>query len=101
MKDTMEGSGVVKRLLCEAIDRWGSDRQLIKCCEEMAELTQAICKRFDQGPGNDFDQEAVVEELADVEIMLEQLRIIMDVDSEMEARWRERKLRRLMVRLGG
>ena len=103
MKDLMQDSGVVKRLLEEAIDRWGGDRQMIKCCEEMGELTQAICKRFDQGPGKDdaFEVEAIVEEMVDVEITLEQLRLILKVDPAMEQRWRERKLRRLMVRLGG
>ena len=52
-----------RRLLVEAIDRWGSDRQLIKCGEECAELVQAICKRFNGG-GDAFDVEAVVEEIA-------------------------------------
>ena len=40
------------------------------------------------------------EEMVDVEIMLEQVRIILRVDPELEARWRERKLRRLRARLG-
>lgn len=88
-----------RRLLVEAIDRWGGDRQLIKCGEECAELVQAICKRFDGGE-DAFDVEAVVEEMVDVEIMLEQVRIILRVDPELEARWRERKLRRLRARLG-
>ena len=35
-----------------------------------------------------------------VEIMIEQVRIILRVDPELEARWRERKLRRLRARLG-
>ena len=91
-----------KQIYLDAIEQHGQARQLVKCCEEMAELTQAICKRFDHGPGaDDFDTEAVVEELADVEIMLEQLRLILNVDPALEARWRERKLRRLMLRLGG
>ena len=94
-------TNVEKRVLIEAIERFGEDQQLIKCCEEMAELTQVICKKFDRGPGTDFDAEAVTEELADVEIMLEQLRLILDVDPALEARWRERKLRRLLLRLGG
>lgn len=91
-----------RRLLVEAIDRWGGDRQLIKCGEECAELVQAICKRFDGGGGKDdaFEVEAIVEEMVDVEIMLEQVRIILRVDPELEARWRERKLRRLKARLG-
>lgn len=90
-----------KQVISEAIERYGEERQLVKCCEEMAELTQAICKRFDKGPGCDFDTEAVVEELADVEIMLEQLRIILEIDPALEARWRERKIRRLAISLGG
>lgn len=91
-----------KQIYLDAIEQHGQARQLVKCCEEMAELTQAICKRFDHGPGaNDFDTEAVVEELADVEIMLEQLRIILEIDPALEARWRERKIRRLAISLGG
>ena len=35
------------------------------------------------------------------EIMLEQLRMILNVDPATEKRWTERKLRRLMLRLGG
>ena len=33
--------------------------------------------------------------------MIEQVRIILDVDPEMEETWRQRKLRRLRTRLGG
>ena len=88
-----------RELYCEAIEKYGEHRQLVKVCEELSELSQAICKRFDVSLGYEPDVEDVVEEIADVEIMLEQLRIILDVDPEMEARWRERKLRRLRRRL--
>ena len=37
--------------------------------------------------------------MADVEIMLEQVRMILGVDPEQEARWRDRKLRRLRARM--
>ena len=87
-------------LYCEAIERYGEHRQLVKVCEELAELQQAICKRFDVSVGVERDVEEVVEEIADVEIMLEQLRVILRVDPEMEQRWRERKLNRLRRRLG-
>ena len=100
MKDSMQNNDDVKALLCQAIDVYGGDRQLIKCCEEMGELTQAICKRFDLGAEYSYDLEAVVEELADVEIMLDQLRLYLKIDPEMERKWRERKLARLAVRLG-
>lgn len=88
-----------KVILAAAIERYGEGAQLVKCCEELGELTQAICKMFDKSTGVQPDVEAVVEEIADVEIMIEQVRMILRVDPEMERRWRERKLRRLKARL--
>lgn len=88
-----------KVLMASVIERYGEAAQLVKCCEELAELQQAICKRFDMGAEFSFDVESVVEEIADVEIMLEQVRMILAVDPAQEARWRDRKLRRLKARL--
>jgi hypothetical protein len=45
-------------------------------------------------------QDAVNEEMADVEIMLDQLRIIFD-NEESIARWKEKKVERLERRLNG
>ena len=84
-----------KVIMAAAIDRYGEGAQLVKCCEELGELTQAICKLFDKSTGLKPDVEAVVEEIADVEIMLDQARMILAVDPEAEQRWRDRKLRRL------
>jgi len=99
----MQSDGVVRRLLAEAIDRWGDDRQMIECCEKLGTLIQAICRRFDKGPGADDAGagEEIVEGMVEVEIMLEQLRMILNVDPATEKRWTERKLRNLMLRLGG
>ena len=88
-----------KVLMAAAIERYGEGAQLVKCCEELAELQQAICKRFDMGAEFSFDVESVVEEIADVEIMIEQVRMILRVDPAQEARWRDRKIRRLRTRL--
>lgn len=87
-----------REIMAMAVERFGG-RQLVKCCEELAELQQAICKLFDGSVTYDMDLEAVVEEMADVEIMLEQVRMILGVDPEQEARWRDRKLRRLRARM--
>ena len=88
-----------KVIMAAALDRDGEGAQLVKCCEELGELTQAICKLFDKSTGLKPDVEAVVEEIADVEIMLDQARMILAVDPEAEQRWRDRKLRRLKARL--
>ena len=58
----------------EAIATFGTTKQIDIAIEEMAELTQALIK-FKRGK-----QHNVEEEIADVEIMIEQLKIIFDAD---------------------
>lgn len=55
-----------------AVDYFGKDNQLMMLAEELAELIQAISK-YKRNPSN---IDSLIEEVADVEIMLEQLRII-------------------------
>lgn len=56
-----------------AIERFGAEHQIRKAAEELGELIQALMRYGNGEPvsGN------VCEEIADVEIMLEQLKIIM------------------------
>ena len=85
-----------RELLEKAIERFGREAQMVKCCEECGELVQAVCKWI----GGTGDEEAVIEEMVDVEIMLEQVRMILGVDPDVEAQWRALKLMRLKDRLG-
>ena len=74
----------------KAINTFGERRQVIKVCEELGELQTALCKFTLDNKHN------VEEEIADVEIMLSQLRLmthLFDV-SEIE-RIKEAKLKRL------
>lgn len=87
------------QVLVTAVQQYGGARQLVKCCEELGELIQAICKLFDGAQWSEDDIEAVVEEIADVEIMVDQVRMVLGVDPDMEQRWRDRKLRRLWRQL--
>ena len=65
----------------KAIDTYGKDKQLDVAIEEMSELTKEICK-FKRSQDN---HQKIVEEIADVAIMLEQLKMICDVRcSELE-----------------
>ena len=61
-------------LLGDAIDHWGEDKQTDQLIEEMSELIQAIihCRRS----GGPYKSSNLIEELADVSICLEQLKII-------------------------
>ena len=61
--------------------------------EEMAELQKELCKAA-RGKDN---REQIAEEIADVEIMLEQMKVLHRC-AEAVAAYRESKLRRLAVR---
>lgn len=52
-------------------DHYGLNNQMMQAIEEMGELTQAIVKVYRNGLDNERD--SLIEELADVEIMIEQL----------------------------
>lgn len=74
-------------------------RQMLKCMEEMGELTQALC-RFMEGPCPSETVLNVSEEIADVGIMLDQMTILFDrMAGKRVAQWREEKLLRLMNRM--
>ena len=71
----------------KAIDTFGVAEQQLKAVEEMGELIQAIAKALIGKEHN------VEEEIADVEIMLTQLKIMYDLKKIEE--WKEFKINRL------
>lgn len=79
-----------------AIARNGVLLQLIVALEELSEAQKEICKYLrDEGSA-----EHIAEEIADATIMLEQLRIIFDVD-ELVGEYVDAKVQRLAKRLKG
>lgn len=71
-----------QRKICEdAIQLFGVQRQLIKAGEELAELGQQVLK----AANGDVNKRHIAEEIADVEIMLEQLKLIFDRRVSVEA----------------
>jgi pyruvate/2-oxoacid:ferredoxin oxidoreductase beta subunit len=81
-------------LLQRAIAKWGEDAQMKMVLEEMSELQKEICKLW-RGKDN---RDAIAEEVADVEIMLDQLELMLDIQYQVE-QYRQKKLRRLQKRL--
>jgi UDP-galactopyranose mutase len=79
-----------RELFHKVIQDCGKQSQKIKAIEELAELIQAIAK------GTNLSN--VAEEMADVSIMLDQLKMIYDNAKEV-AGWREYKLGKLNYRL--
>ena len=75
-------------VLKEAIETFGISAQVDMAIEEMSELTKALCKerriRLQFQPEHTKAQANVIEEIADVAIMLEQLLIIFDKDNEIQ-----------------
>lgn len=60
----------------DAIALWGAENQEKMVVEEMSELTKEICKHW-RGRDN---LDAIADEIADVTIMLEQLRMIYNLN---------------------
>jgi len=85
-------------ILTLAIQTWGEPAQMDMAVEEMAELTKALCKvkRAQEGPELAAAIENAIEEVADVQIMLDQLRIML---GKTGADVEDAKLRRLESRL--
>ncbi len=79
-----------------AIDHYGVEHQIWKAVEEMSELIKELAKRQDEGGTT---HEALVDELADATVMLEQLRLLFGVNKEVRDRM-DFKVCRLARRLG-
>jgi hypothetical protein len=71
-------------------EEYGQSYEMVVAIEELSELTKELCKDMrDQG-----DEEAIAEEMAEVEIVLAHLKLIYK-NADMVAEWRGRKLREL------
>lgn len=88
-----------KELYYKALIKWGVSSQIMVVFEELGELMQAIAK-YTRLPIQNKGKTrlGIIEEIADVEIMLEQLKEIFDCYSSV-AVIKENKLKRLERRL--
>ena len=87
--------GVSGDEICRAaLEAFGERAQVTMAIEEMSELTKELCKRC-RGRDN---VEAIAEEIADVEIMLQQMVMLFDCAGQVET-FRRYKLERLAGRI--
>lgn len=63
-------------ILQKAVEKWGNEMQIDVCIEELSELIQALCKYKRNKP---HALSNVKEEMADVFIMLRQMKMIFDI----------------------
>lgn len=84
-----------ENILLQAIVEYGQDAQTDMMIEEMSELAKALLKHR-RYPDDEGTIDNIREEMADVQIMLDQMQIIYGDDSQ----YRAQKLHRLAKRLG-
>ncbi len=77
-----------------ALDTWGAESQTVMVFEEMSELQKELCKNL-RGRDN---RDKIAEEIADVQIMLEQMILLHNCGPQVQE-WRMKKLERLADRL--
>ena len=88
--------------LAKAIANYGESVQIIVAVEEMSELQKALCKMLRHKKTGEYTYGelymSVIEEIADVEIMLEQLKMIFHSE-ELVGGVKVQKLKRLEERI--
>jgi len=87
-----------KKLMQLACEKWGNESQRRMGIEECAELIQALCK-YERNQHLDAALN-IVEEMVDVELMLEQLKLMFPEYESNADRIRGYKLQRLSELLG-
>ncbi|MSS42447.1 hypothetical protein FYJ27_01675 [Anaerosalibacter bizertensis] len=83
-----------KEIYIQALRNWGYLQKVV-AIEEMTELQKELSKNM-RGEENEL---YIAEEIADVEIMLEQMKILFNIDEDVEE-MKEYKIKRLAERLG-
>lgn len=85
----------MRAVLKQAIETYGADMQLTIAIEEFSELTKELCKHKRYMDNT----KAIIEEMADCYIMLEQLKMIFGLGSTVIDDVIEKKIKRLKYRL--
>ena len=68
-------------VLKNALKKYGKQHQMMICMEECAELIQAISKKM-RYLNSAYRRDALIEEMADVLICMEYLRIVEDINQD-------------------
>lgn len=85
-----------RMIFAKALKTYGETAQIFMVMEEVAELQKELCKN-QRGKSN---RREIAEEVADVEIMLDQMKVLHNIE-EMTVEARNSKVARLNRRLEG
>lgn len=88
----------IEKIFKKSIEVYGKEAQSRQAMEECAELVQAInkCLRY---PNKEECKDNLIEEIADVEIMLYQLKEMFYINETEVHEWKEKKAKREKERL--
>ncbi|MBR1949025.1 MAG: hypothetical protein IKA30_04465 [Alphaproteobacteria bacterium] len=86
---------MVNPVLKRALETWGEEAQMLMVVEEMSELMKEVLKNINRKKNN-IDE--IIEETADVEIMLEQLKENYKIAEKVEA-YKAEKIKLIAKRL--
>ena len=82
------------QVYAQALNTFGTMNQLVVALEEMSEIQKEICKAM----RSEVNLQHLAEEIADASIMLEQLRMLFDINDEV-CDIMDAKVERLMQRI--
>ena len=88
---------IERETFCAALNRYGGQAQITMVFEEMAELQDVLCK-FLRGRVDGNTLANIAEEIADVGIMLDQMKIEFQIEDAVEEQ-RAYKVQRLRERI--
>lgn len=66
-----------KSIYEKALEKWGIETQILMCIEELSELIHALVKYGRKINGSSKDK--IAEEIADVELMIEQMKVAFNI----------------------
>ena len=89
-----------KQVYEQLIEKFGAENQILKCVEELNELGQALCKLKSKSENKALVIKNIIEEIADVEIMLEQIKLILAIEESDVKKMKSYKLHRTVRRYG-
>ena len=89
-----------KQVYEQLIEKFGAENQILKCVEELNELGQVLCKLKSKSENKALVIKNIIEEIADVEIMLEQVKLILGIEESDVKRMKSYKLHRTVRRYG-
>lgn len=92
----MRVTGRTTKMCEKAVEKFGEEAQLVILIEECSELTKEATKML-RGHGR---RENMIEELADVAVMCEQLRIMLGLSDDQLEDMAKTKMMRTMERCG-